>query len=111
MSETPVLNEFEQVVLFAIMRLGAYASGVTIREEIAARTEHGPAPGALYTALDRLEDQGFITSRLGDAISQRGDRAKHYFQVSATGVEAVKRAQRRCRRRPAGLHAAPSRIQ
>ena len=86
------LGEFEQVVLLAILRLRENAYGVAIRQEIQKRTDREPAPGALYTTLDRLEDKGFVTSRLGDPTPQRGGRAKRYFTVSASGVEAVSRA-------------------
>jgi PadR family transcriptional regulator PadR len=51
------LGEFEQVVLLAILRLNEGAYGVAIREEIRIRTDREPAPGALYTTLDRLEDR------------------------------------------------------
>jgi len=103
MSGTAPLGEFEQIVLLAILRLGEGAYGVSIREEIRVRTDREPAPGALYTTLDRLEDKGFITSRLGDPTPQRGGRAKRFFQVSAMGVEAVARAQRSFSRLLEGL--------
>jgi DNA-binding PadR family transcriptional regulator len=103
MPATATLGDFEQVVLLAILRLGDGAYGVTIREEIQARTDREPAPGALYTTLDRLEDKGLITSRLGDPTPQRGGRAKRFFQVSAVGVEAVARAQRSYQRLMEGL--------
>jgi len=103
MSQTPALGEFEQVVLLAILRLGPEAYGVTIRREIAARTERDPAPGALYTTLDRLEDKGLVTSRYGDPTPERGGRAKRYFTVTARGVRAVARAQRAYQRLLKGL--------
>jgi PadR family transcriptional regulator, regulatory protein PadR len=103
MSGTPSLGEFEQVVLLAILRLGDDAYGVTIRDEIRKRTDREPTPGALYTTLDRLEDKGLVTSRMGDPTPQRGGRAKRFFRVSAIGVEAVARAQRSYRRLLEGL--------
>jgi len=103
MPRLPSLGEFEQVVLLAILRLGDRAYGVAIREEILARTGREPAPGALYTTLDRLEDKGLITSRLGDPTPQRGGRAKRFVHVSGIGVDAVTRAQRSYRRLLEGL--------
>jgi PadR family transcriptional regulator PadR len=103
MATTPSLGEFEQVVLLAILRLGDGAYGVSIREEIQARTDREPSPGALYTTLDRLEEKGLLRSRLGDPTPQRGGRAKRYVEVTATGVEAVARAQRSYRRLLEGL--------
>jgi PadR family transcriptional regulator PadR len=88
------LGEFEQIILLAILRLGDEAYGVTIQAEIARHTGRAPSPGALYTTLDRVEEKGFIVSRLGDPTPQRGGRAKRYFKVTKAGVEAVRRAQR-----------------
>jgi len=92
------LGEFEQVVLLAIRRLGDHAYGVTIAAELRACTGRAPAPGALYTTLDRLEDKGLVSSRLGDPTPQRGGRAKRYFAINAKGLAAVTRAQRSYRR-------------
>jgi PadR family transcriptional regulator, regulatory protein PadR len=94
----PLLGEFEQVVLLTIRRLGANAYGVTIGAEITACTGREPAPGALYTTLDRLEDKGLVASRLGDPTPQRGGRAKRYFAITAKGLAAVTRAQQSYRR-------------
>jgi PadR family transcriptional regulator PadR len=88
------LGEFEQVVLLAILRLDDNAYGVTIRGEIAVCTERDPSPGAIYTKLDRLEDRGLVSSQFGDPTPQRGGRAKRFFKVTRSGVQAVARAQR-----------------
>ena len=98
MREGHSLGEFEQVVLLAILRLGEDAYGVTISAAIAECTRRRPAPGALYTTLDRLEDKGLLSSRLGDPTPQRGGRAKRYFTVSAKGLSEVTRAQQSYRR-------------
>ena len=94
MRAAPLLGEFEQIVLLAILRLDDVAYGVTIRDEIAGCTDRDPSPGALYTTLDRMEDKGLVTSRYGQATPQRGGRAKRYFRVTAKGEAAVASAQR-----------------
>jgi DNA-binding PadR family transcriptional regulator len=93
MADKP-LGEFEQIVLLAVLRLGENGYGVTIREEIAAKTDRDPSPGALYTTLARLEDKGMLKSRLGDPTPDRGGRAKRFVKLTAGGIEAVARAQR-----------------
>jgi DNA-binding PadR family transcriptional regulator len=93
MAKPTNLGEFEQVVLLATLRLaerGAY--GVSIREEIAQRTQRKPTPGAIYTTLDRLERKGFVSSSVGEATPMRGGKAKRYYRVSARGVAALDRA-------------------
>jgi PadR family transcriptional regulator PadR len=88
------LGEFEQVVLLAILRLGDNAYGVTIRNEITECTGREPAPGALYTTIDRMEAKGLVQSRLGDPTPQRGGRAKRYIKVTKRGRAAVIAVQR-----------------
>lgn len=103
MAMVPALGEFEQVVLLAILRLGDEAYGVSIREEIASRTDRDPAPGALYTTLDRLEAKQLVTSRFGDPTPERGGRSKRFFTVTAAGIKAVARAQRSYQRLLEGI--------
>lgn len=88
------LGEFEQIVLLAVLRLEERAYGVTIRYEIAACAGREPSPGALYTTLDRMEEKGFVRSRLGEATPERGGRSKRFFKVTPAGRAALTRAQR-----------------
>lgn len=98
------LGEFEQMILLAILRLGDAAYGVTIRAELADRAARTVAPGALYTALERLETKGLITSRMSDPTPQRGGRAKRHVTVTPTGKEALTRAVRAYERLLDGLN-------
>ena len=92
MTQALNLGEFEQLILLAILRLGDQAYGVTIRAELADRAGRTIAPGALYTALERLEAKDLIASRMGDPTPQRGGRAKRYVTVTAPGLQALTRA-------------------
>ena len=98
-----VPGEFEQVVLLAVLRLGNNAYGVTVLSEIAKRTGRRIAPGALYTTLDRLEEKGWLASRMGDPTPARGGRAKRYYTVTAAGAKCVTEAQRAFRSLLEGL--------
>ena len=98
------LGEFEQLILLAILRLGDDAYGVTIRAELANRAGRAVAPGALYTALERLETKGLIASRMSDPTPQRGGRAKRLVTVTASGVQALTRAMQAYERMLDGLN-------
>lgn len=87
------LGEFEHVILLAVVHLGADAYGTTIRREIEARTGREIAVGALYTALERLERKGYVTSMMSDPTPQRGGRARRHFQVEPAGQAALTRAR------------------
>lgn len=103
MARVQNLGEFEQIVLFAVLRLKGEAYGVSIRAEISRRTRRSVAPGALYTTLERLEAKGLLKSRVGDPTPERGGRAKRYYTASGAGVKAIARAERAFRRLLDGL--------
>ena len=103
MSKPVSLGEFEQVILLAILRLGENAYGVSIKSEIAICTGRKPAPGALYTGLNRLEEKELVSSSTGDPSPVRGGRAKRYYTVTPKGIKAVTAAQRSFQRLLEGL--------
>jgi DNA-binding PadR family transcriptional regulator len=103
MARADALGEFEQLVLLAIVRLSSDAYGSTIRREIEDRTDRSIAIGALYTALDRLERKGFVTSTMSDPTPQRGGRAKRYFRLRPSGVAALRRSREALTRMWAGV--------
>lgn len=83
------LGEFEQLLLFALLRLEDGAYGVTIRREVERRTNRSVAVGAVYTALQRLEDRGLVTSRVGEPTPERGGRRKRYYELEPAGARAL----------------------
>ena len=97
------LGEFEQLVLFAVLRLGDDAYGVTIRAEIEARTGRDVSSGAVYTTLERLEARGLLSSRFGEPTPERGGRRKRHYTVEPVGVRALSRAYDAVRRMAHGV--------
>jgi len=97
------IGEFEQLLLFALLRLDEPAYGVTIRREIESRTGRKPSPGAVYTALERLERRGLVTSWLGESTPMRGGKRKRYYRLEPAGRESLRRAQEELRRMTEGL--------
>lgn len=93
MAKGDFLGELEQVVLLSLARLGDQAYGVAIRQEIAARARRDVAIGAVYSALDRLERKGYVSSRLGEPTQERGGRAKRYFRLERAGSLALEQTR------------------
>lgn len=83
------LGEFEEVVLLTVGVLYDQAYGVSIKKEIEERLKRSVSVGALQTALKRLEDKGYLSSREGEATEERAGRPKKYFQITALGKRAV----------------------
>jgi DNA-binding PadR family transcriptional regulator len=99
----PVLGDFEQRILFALIRLGADAYGVTIRQEIETRTGRPVSAGAMYTALARMEKRGLVASRLGDPTPERGGKRKRLYTVQPAGERAIARAYESLRLMASGM--------
>ena len=96
MAKSEALGEFEQSVLLAIAHLSQADEdvyGVTIRQLIESRTDRSVPVGALYTALDRLERKGYVSSRMGEPTPSRGGRAKRHFVLRPAGIAALERSR------------------
>lgn len=95
------LGEFEHLVLLAILRVGADAYGVPVRDEIEQRARRGVTLGAMYATLRRLEAKGLVRSETVQAADT--GRPRKMLEVTAEGLEAVRQAQARLRRMADGL--------
>ena len=89
-----LLTDFELMILLAILRVGEHAYGVPIAREIESTGRRSVILGAVYAALERLERNGLVLSRMGNPSPERGGRAKRYFDVTPEGLKAVKETQR-----------------
>lgn len=98
------LGEFEQAILFALLELEEDdAYGVRIREAIEARTGRTISSGAVYTALDRMEDRGLVESKVGEPTATRGGRRKRMYRLNPSGSEALLRSVRHFQQISSGL--------
>jgi PadR family transcriptional regulator, regulatory protein PadR len=97
------LGDFEQLVMLAVLRLDDEAYGTSIREELKVRAERDVSPGAIFTALERLESRGLVSSRYGEPTAERGGRSKRFYKLTADGRRALARALRTVRRMVQGL--------
>jgi len=84
------LGDFEQLVLLALVRLGAGAYGATIRREIEERTGRELGISAVYTTLQRLEHKGFVRLRDGEPLAARGGRRRTLVDLLPPGARALK---------------------
>lgn len=87
------LGEFEQMVLLACVQLGSNAYGASLRQLLHSEIQRDVAIGALYSTLERLEKKGMVTSKFGEATAERGGKPKRFFEVTAKGQTALKRAR------------------
>lgn len=84
------LGEFEQVILFALVRLEGEGHGAAIIEEIEDHTTRSVSPGALYTVLERLQGKGLVESWIGDSTPERGGRRRKVYRILPAGARELR---------------------
>jgi len=99
------LGEFEQLVLLAILQLKDRARAKDIRKKLEDGGGRSVSRGALYATLDRLEKKEFLTWVVEDSTPERGGLPRRCFQVTASGLEAVRGSLAAISQLSAGLEA------
>ncbi|HUF48330.1 MAG TPA: PadR family transcriptional regulator [Vicinamibacterales bacterium] len=97
------LGEFEQLVLFALARLGDGTWGAEIRRDIESRTGRDLSISAVYVTLDRLEKKGYVRCTIGEPTAERGGRRRKHVDLLPAGARVAERAFRTLRVMTEGL--------
>lgn len=87
------LGEFEEIVLLTVAMLNGQAYGVGILHEILQQTNRAVRLNQVHASLQRLEDKGMVTSRMGDPTPERGGRRKRLFAITAYGEQTLRDIQ------------------
>ena len=83
------LGAFEELVLLSTGVLENNAYGVTIKQELELQLNKKISLGALYAALQRLEEKGWVNSRIGGITEKQGGRRKQYYDITKEGINAL----------------------
>ena len=84
------LGEFEEFTLLAVRALGDDTYAVPVQEYVEQATGRRVSMGAIYAALTRLEDKGFVRSAMGEATAQRGGKPKRNYRVTPEGLRTAR---------------------
>ncbi len=90
------LGEFEELVLTMVGILQEDAYGNAIVLEIRDRIGREVNLSAVHVTLYRLEDKGYVKSKMGGSTNARGGRRKRIFSVTNAGL-AMLRAMKEAR--------------
>jgi len=88
------LGEFEEFTLLAVRALGDHTYAVPVQRYVEEATARPVSMGAIYAALGRLEDKGFVQSSMGEATARRGGKPKRLFRVTPIGVKTARELHR-----------------
>ena len=84
------LGEFEELVLTMVAALQEDAYGAAITDEIESRLKRDVNLSAVHVTLYRLEDKGYLKSKVGGETNERGGRRKRIYTVTNTGMATLK---------------------
>lgn len=97
------LGEFEQLVLLAVLQLGAEAHATRVREAIEEGARRRVTRGALYATLDRLSTKGFVDWQVEESTPERGGIPRRRFRVTKEGLGALRHSYNAVRTLSRGL--------
>jgi DNA-binding PadR family transcriptional regulator len=104
------VGEFELLVLLSILRNRDRPYANRVRDELETLGERRVTRGALYRALDRLHEKGFISWELQpSAVPERGGHPMRRLSVTPKGQAAVRSSGRVLLRFLDGVVSMPSR--
>ena len=83
------LAEFEIYVMSALLRLGHDAYGMTVRQEIEARSGRAVSIGAVYATLERLHAKGYVRFHASDPRPVQGGRARKHASLTPLGERVL----------------------
>jgi DNA-binding PadR family transcriptional regulator len=84
------LGEFEQLILFSVVKLGDEAYGGAIRDTIEERTGRVVSSGAINTTLGRLAERKLVIATVGQPTAGRAGRPRKYYAVTPAGARALR---------------------
>jgi DNA-binding PadR family transcriptional regulator len=90
-------GELEEQVVLALLRLGGESYAVPIAMELTTRTGRDVSPSTTYMVLRRLDEQGYVKSRVGPPEPVRGGRPRRFYRVVKGAVLPALAESRRAR--------------
>lgn len=87
------LGEFEELVLLAVGILFDDAYGLSVVDQLEKQTGRPIMISSVHKALVRLEDKGFLKSKMGGATQTRGGRDKRLYTLTHAGVGALRQSR------------------
>lgn len=94
MGKLGTLGEFEHLVMLAVLRHRDGVYSASIGRELEDRAGRRVSRGALYSALERLEQKGFLTWQVESAGPDRGGHPRRLFEVTRSGRAALSEYRR-----------------
>ena len=88
------LTRKDELMILSILRMGKSASLVKLRELLNENTDKKWSIGNVFVSLEKLENLGYISTKLGEPTGKRGGRAVKFYIVSKVGMTVLKETKK-----------------
>jgi PadR family transcriptional regulator PadR len=90
MATEGTIGKLEQEAMLTILELGEKAYAPALARALEQSGGRGISRGALYMAVERLQQMGLLRWHLEGPTAERGGYPRRRFEVTGAGVEALK---------------------
>jgi len=87
------LGEFEELVLLVVGTLYDNAYGLALVDELETKTGRAVMISSVHKALVRLEEKGYLKSRMGGSTEARGGRDKRLYTLTQSGIKVMNQSR------------------
>jgi DNA-binding PadR family transcriptional regulator len=87
-----LLGQFELHVLLAILRHGSESYSVDIVQELERQTGRDVSTAAVFVALQRLREKGYLRDRVVEP-GRDGGHARRYFRLTPRALQAMRESR------------------
>jgi DNA-binding PadR family transcriptional regulator len=84
----------EEIILLTILKLEGNAYGVSIRKQIYQDMGDMWSFASIYQPLENLVRKKYIRRKKGDPTAKRGGKSKFYYEVTAEGLNNLKKLKK-----------------
>jgi|SRR5580700_313563 PadR family transcriptional regulator PadR len=89
-SRVRVLQHFEHSVLLSVLSLGTKSFPAEIARRLTKTLDRHVSLAQVFTALQRMEERGLVSSQESDPEPVRGGRRRRIFRLEASGEHALR---------------------
>ena len=88
------ISQYEERILLSILQLGENAYLVAIKDHLSDLMKKNISLTSIHLPLSRLEENGLVESRWGEATAVRGGRRKRIYSITRQGFEVLEEYKR-----------------
>lgn len=88
-----MITKLEEEILITVWRFQGKGYGVNVFKHLESIKEKKITLGVVYDTLERLRNNGYVDTYLGEPTHARGGMRKKYYETTDKGIEILIRSK------------------